>query len=66
MNKLLKAKIVEKYGSQTEFAKIISLNESIVSRIVRGHHGLKPEERRRWAIVLGCDDPEKLFHQSSR
>lgn len=61
MNKILKAKIVEKYGSQVEFSKIIGEHEAIVSRVIRGHHNLTPEERLRWAIALDCDNPEKLF-----
>lgn len=66
MNKLLKAKIVERFGSQTEFAKAVREHESIVSRVIRGHHGLTADERRRWAIALGCEDTAKLFGLSDR
>lgn len=61
MNKTLKAKIVEKFGSQVEFAKAIGEHEPIVSRVIRGHHYLSAEERLRWAIALGCEDAESIF-----
>jgi len=61
MNKILKGKIVEKYGSQFEFALAIGEHEAIISRVVRGHHDLTAEERLRWAIALDCDDFQKLL-----
>lgn len=63
MNQFLKGKIVEKYGSQIEFARVLGEHESIVSRVVRGHRDLDPEERTRWANMLGFDDPERLFQK---
>jgi plasmid maintenance system antidote protein VapI len=66
MNKILKAKIVERYGSQVEFAKKIGEHEAIVSRVIRGHHELTTEERLKWAIALGCSNSEILFQQKNR
>jgi hypothetical protein len=66
MNKILKAKIVEKYGSQIEFAKFIGEHEAIVSRVIRGHHDLSPKERQRWAKVLGCDKSQNLFPDQNK
>lgn len=66
MNKILKGKIVEKYGSQFEFALAIGEHEAIVSRVVRGHHDLTVEEQIRWAEFLECEDPEKLFQQENK
>jgi len=66
MNKILKAKIVEKFGSQVEFAKAIEEHEAVVSRVIRGHHELTVDERKKWATVLNCDGPEKLFPRIKR
>ena len=66
MNKILKGKIVEKYGSQFEFALAIGEHEAVVSRIIRNHRELSPEDRLKWSNKLGCDDPEKLFQQDNK
>jgi plasmid maintenance system antidote protein VapI len=63
MNKYLKARIVERYGSQFEFARALGEHEAVVSRIIRGHRELTPKEQMKWANALGCDDPERLFRQ---
>lgn len=55
MNKKLKAKIVEKFGSQSDFAQELQVNESIVSRIVRGRRVLSPEDQVKWCKALNCD-----------
>lgn len=63
MNKALKGKIIGKFGSQCEFAKVIGENEANVSRVIRGYRDLSTEERMRWADALGCSDPERLFQK---
>jgi plasmid maintenance system antidote protein VapI len=63
MNKYLKAKIVERYGSQFEFARAIAEHEAVVSRVIRGHRDLTPEEKARWANALGYDDAKSLFRK---
>ena len=61
MNRLLKAKIIEKYGSQADFAQEIKVRESLVSKIVRGRRSLSPEDLKRWSEALRCD-PSILEH----
>lgn len=63
MNKFLKAKIVERFGSQFEFARAIGEHESVVSRVIRGRHTLTVDGRIKWAQVLECDDADSLFGQ---
>lgn len=60
MNRKLKAKIIEKYGSQFKFAQVINEHESNVSRVVRNRRKLAPEAEKRWAKKLGCK-PQDVF-----
>ena len=60
MNRKLKAKIVEKYGTQADFAQENNLDESIVSRIIRGRRTLDAEGQKMWADALDCK-PVDLF-----
>ncbi|MCF8084163.1 MAG: helix-turn-helix domain-containing protein [Deltaproteobacteria bacterium] len=55
MNKRLKAKIIERFGSQADFAQEIQVDESVISRVIRGRRVLSPEDRAKWCEVLGCD-----------
>jgi len=55
MNKKLKAIIYEQFGTQADFASAMRMDETIVSRIVRGRRILKPEEAKKWARILDCD-----------
>lgn len=55
MNKKLKARIFDQYGTQADFAQKIGVQESFVSRIIRGRRSLSPEELKRWSKALGCD-----------
>ncbi|MCF8081811.1 MAG: helix-turn-helix domain-containing protein [Deltaproteobacteria bacterium] len=64
MNKRLKAKIFEVFGSQADFAKAIGHPESTVSRVVRGRRVLPKKERKRWAESLHCDVAE-IFPETS-
>jgi hypothetical protein len=54
MNTKLKAKIIEKYGTQADFAQVIATDESIISRVVRGRRGLDANIQAQWAEVLNC------------
>jgi DNA-binding transcriptional regulator YdaS (Cro superfamily) len=49
---LLKAKIIERFGSQADFAEVVGLDESLVSRIVCGRRLLRREQWRTWAKAL--------------
>jgi hypothetical protein len=54
MNRKLKAKIIEKFGSQAEFSMKVPEDESIISRVVQERRKLNPERQDVWAIILGC------------
>jgi len=60
VNRILKARIIEHFGSQFDFAHALGIHEAMVSKIVRNRLRLSEEERRRWARVLK-DDPDRLF-----
>ena len=60
MNKILKAKIVEKYGTQADFAQAIGIDETIVSRVVRGRRELDKDHQSLWADALQCN-PGDVF-----
>jgi len=36
-NRILRSKIVEKFDTQREFAKLINIDETTLSRIIKGH-----------------------------
>lgn len=55
MNKKLKAAIIEGFGSQADFALVMKLDESLVSRVVNGRRILGPEDSEKWCRVLGVD-----------
>ena len=62
MNKKLKAKIIELFGTQGDFAQAIKEDESVVSRVIRGRRSPNHEQREKWAAVLDCK-PEQLFSE---
>jgi DNA-binding transcriptional regulator YdaS (Cro superfamily) len=54
MNRKLKARIIEVYGSQADFSEEIGVNETVVSRVIRGRSKLEPEKQVVWAKALKC------------
>jgi len=58
----LKAKIVEKFGSQREFSRRLGVNESVVSNVVRGKALNRPDAEK-WAAALGipAENTNKIF-----
>jgi len=60
MNKFLKSKIIEKFGTQADFAQAVHDHESLVSRVVRGRHALPAERQQVWAKILQSK-PQQLF-----
>ena len=60
----LKARIIERYGSQSNFAFATRTDEAIISKIVRGRR--KPTEAQRvtWAGLLGAD-VDTLFNRET-
>ena len=62
MNTILKAKIVEIFGTQSDFAKAINVSETIVSRVVRQRQKIKDCEQNTWAKILNCK-PSDIFSE---
>jgi transcriptional regulator with XRE-family HTH domain len=60
LNRKLKAKIIEEYGTQADFADAIGTDEPFVSRVVRGRRTLDLERQSVWAKELGCN-PKDIF-----
>ena len=60
INKNLKSRMVEIYGSQKQFAHENSIPEGTVSRVIRGRFNLTAEEQILWAKALDTT-PQELF-----
>ena len=60
MNKFLKLKIIERFGSQAEFSMAVNQDESVISRVIRGRRELSAGIKQKWADALGCK-PEDIF-----
>ena len=60
MNRKLKAKIIERFGTQADFAQAIKIDETLVSRVVRGRRTLTSEGQKTWGRALFCD-PKEVF-----
>ncbi len=58
MNKRLKAKIVERFESQSNFAQVIKTDETVISRVVRGRRVLSMDDQKKWAEMLDCKQSE--------
>lgn len=63
MNKKLKGKIVEVFGSQADFAMKIGEDETYVSRVIHGRRELDQKKQARWAKALRTTK-EDLFDGS--
>jgi plasmid maintenance system antidote protein VapI len=61
MNRFLKAKIIEKFGTQSDFAVKAKVDDPTVSRVVRNRKTLTPEDQYFWARLLDSE-PEELFN----
>ena len=60
MNRKLKARIIERFGTQADFGEAIGIDDSIISKIIRGRRTLDPERQLIWAKALGCK-PKDIF-----
>ena len=58
MNLKLRAKILEKFGSQAEFSMAVKEDESTISRIIRNRRKPSEEQKIRWANIIGCKHNE--------
>lgn len=47
-------KIIEKFGSQVEFAQACKIEETLLSRVIRGRRSLPTHLQEKWAEGLGC------------
>lgn len=60
MNLILKLRILENFGSQANFAAAEKVDESLVSRVIRGRRALPKKDQIKWARELHCD-VEEIF-----
>ena len=60
-NLILKARIIEKFGSQTILARLVGLSEDRLSKIIHGRVPPKEFEKQIIAEKLGVSENE-LFH----
>ena len=64
MNKALKMRIIEIFDTQADFAQALGMDESFISRVIRGRRTLDPADQNRWAKVLKCKS-ENIFGSES-
>ena len=62
MNRKLKAKIFEVFGTQADFSLVVKVDEAKISKVVRGRRALSEDEQNRWAGLLGAT-PVELFKE---
>jgi transcriptional regulator with XRE-family HTH domain len=60
MNKALKLKIIEIFGTQADFAQALGVDESYISRVIRGRRMLDSTNQNRWSKLLKCKS-ETIF-----
>jgi plasmid maintenance system antidote protein VapI len=48
----LKFRIIELFGNQANFAQKMEVQESLVSRVVRGRRSISKEDQKKWARIL--------------
>ena len=67
MNPFLKLRILEKFGTQANFAQDLKVDESLVSRIIRGRRVLPQKDQIEWARRLTCGIEEifPVFKESN-
>ena len=64
INKRLKARIFEVFGTQGDYALEIGEDETLVSKIVCGRRTLSLEKQEVWATALGRK-PQELFSENT-
>jgi hypothetical protein len=50
----LQLKILERYGSQANFALRLGMQDSVISRTLNGYRKLSVREAKKWQRLLGC------------
>lgn len=63
MNLKLRGLILSQYPTQADFAKVIGVSETILSRIIKGRREATPQQKRTMAEILGRIEDE-LFPQN--
>jgi transcriptional regulator with XRE-family HTH domain len=58
LNMPLKIRILETFPSQAVFAEVLGVDDTLVSRVVRGRRLLSLSLQDRWAKALGCTRQE--------
>jgi transcriptional regulator with XRE-family HTH domain len=58
MNRILKAKIIERIGNQTDFARLLGLSEDRLSKIIHGRTSPRESEREMISRKLGVPERE--------
>ena len=66
MNKRLKAKIIEFFGTQADFAQALGIDESFVSRVIRGRRELDTANQNHWAKLLKCKSGSIFGNQKEK
>ena len=66
MNRKLKGKIIENFGTQADFAQILKVDDSIISKIVRGRRSLPDGVQKVWANLLNCKREEIFPVENSK
>lgn len=64
MNRILKAKIIRRVGTQSDFARMIGLSEDRLSKIICGRQIPRESERQMISRKLGVPESE-LFPASA-
>jgi DNA-binding transcriptional regulator YdaS (Cro superfamily) len=54
-NWALKARIVERYGSQVNFSPVVKMHPTKLNMIINGHRPASPEDAKSIAQALGTD-----------
>jgi transcriptional regulator with XRE-family HTH domain len=55
INTKLKARILERFGSQTDFSEEVGQHESFISKVVRNRREPSQETKEHWASILNCE-----------
>lgn len=64
LNKRLKARIFEVFGTQGDYAQVIGEDETLVSKVICGRRTLSFEKQKAWAKPLGYK-PQDLFNENT-
>lgn len=65
INKRLKSRIFEIFGTQADFAQEMAEDETLVSKIICGRRILSLEKQKKWAKALGRK-PQEIFARTHK